>query len=726
MEEGSNRMIESLAKVWAFQYNTFFVTGKEAASHLINGVLSIRDVELADVGIGGGDDIKTAGTTVPKTKKTLKGITTFEEFKDTSELLEEMIKSEKKYVKKLDSILAVKHTLTGACEKEAKLAEQVTIDDRNTIFSKIEEIWSTHNEFLANLQQSVKSSVTSKEILKNQSAVFLDMIDRWYIYMPYAANLCYAVDCIDRNKDNRTFKAFLRDDITDLLAIPVDRISVYVKQLKKLLESVKDSQDDDSKEDLTQEEKQMQHAITSLTELDKEIQASTHANSDLGRLLYANNRIKCYPGNLVEPHRRLLREGYLTVLHPNPRFKEFEAEDPVIKSTYQCFMFNDVLLYTTEIESSRAGKLLQQAKKGLNKQKGGEEADAKATVLGFKFVGEISLQKAEIEDVADTETNWNTWNFWMDPVPPATAKVKYGISAPTQKEKLAWLFELRELMKNLKMMKVYGVPIEDLMKTNPKEKGTGSNVPRIVQLTTNYLYAKGCKTQGIFRESGSANYVEKLKLSFDMGGDITFAAHENDHNVASLLKLWLRELPEPLLTWNLYDDWVVAGNTVVAEKDASPNHSGSGIRGGLRDSVDNVKACVKNLPVINKETVKAIMRLLYKIAQPENVESNLMESHNISIVFGPVLIRKKGGSPFDTGDFRSIYAVIDVMINYYERVFDDVIAKETERTKKEGGGGGGAVDKKPKKKKEGSSRDSPKDEAKKKKKKKDKSALSPN
>eukprot|EP01089_Gocevia_fonbrunei_P010726 TRINITY_DN23691_c0_g1_i1.p1 TRINITY_DN23691_c0_g1~~TRINITY_DN23691_c0_g1_i1.p1 ORF type:complete len:253 (+),score=82.28 TRINITY_DN23691_c0_g1_i1:60-761(+) len=187
-----------------------------------------------------------------------------------------------------------------------------------------------------------------------------------------------------------------------------------------------------------------------------------------------------------------------------------------------------------------------------------------------------------------------------------------------------------------------------------------------MEVTTKYLTERGIKTQGIFRESGGAMYVEKLRLTIDMGGDLEFPLHETDHNVASLLKLWLRELPEPLLTWDLYENWVRAGQTVVQERDTVLEGE------EMTDSIVNVKACVDELPNYNKWTVQILMKLLHKIAQPENVEFNLMESHNISIVFGPVLVRKKGASPFDTVDFRYIYAVVDVLINYYPKIFGDV------------------------------------------------------
>ena len=64
---------------------------------------------------------------------------------------------------------------------------------------------------------------------------------------------------------------------------------------------------------------------------------------------------------------------------------------------------------------------------------------------------------------------------------------------------------------------------------------------------------KGLKTEGIFRISGVTTVIQKLKQEIAKGNKRTFAFPEDDcHTVAGILKLWLREMPEPLLTFELY------------------------------------------------------------------------------------------------------------------------------------------------------------------------------
>ena len=54
--------------------------------------------------------------------------------------------------------------------------------------------------------------------------------------------------------------------------------------------------------------------------------------------------------------------------------------------------------------------------------------------------------------------------------------------------------------------------------------------------------------QGIFRMEGNANTIQELKDSFDTGIYIEFMKFEDVNNVTSLLKLWLRSLPTPILS----------------------------------------------------------------------------------------------------------------------------------------------------------------------------------
>lgn len=64
--------------------------------------------------------------------------------------------------------------------------------------------------------------------------------------------------------------------------------------------------------------------------------------------------------------------------------------------------------------------------------------------------------------------------------------------------------------------------------------------------------------EGLFRISGSLSKVKLLRSQFNVGSTHWAKGVVEVNAVASTLKSYLRELPEPLLTYQLYDRWMHA------------------------------------------------------------------------------------------------------------------------------------------------------------------------
>lgn len=64
--------------------------------------------------------------------------------------------------------------------------------------------------------------------------------------------------------------------------------------------------------------------------------------------------------------------------------------------------------------------------------------------------------------------------------------------------------------------------------------------------------------EGIFRLSGSAVLIQEYKQRFDNGEDVSFENESDPHAVSGLFKLYFRELPEPVMTWEQYDNFIIA------------------------------------------------------------------------------------------------------------------------------------------------------------------------
>eukprot|EP01094_Clydonella_sp_ATCC50884_P000560 TRINITY_DN10436_c0_g1_i1.p1 TRINITY_DN10436_c0_g1~~TRINITY_DN10436_c0_g1_i1.p1 ORF type:complete len:478 (+),score=125.25 TRINITY_DN10436_c0_g1_i1:118-1551(+) len=127
---------------------------------------------------------------------------------------------------------------------------------------------------------------------------------------------------------------------------------------------------------------------------------------------------------------------------------------------------------------------------------------------------------------------------------------------------------------------------------------------------------------GIFRKSGSALAIQELKKRFDKGENVDLTAVDDPHAVAGLLKLFFREMPEPLLPFDAYEEFEEAAN----EPDAASRKL-------------MIQTTVSSLPEMNQCILKALITFLDEVQQLE--ATNKMSAQNLAIVFSPNILRKK-------------------------------------------------------------------------------------
>ncbi|XP_078481148.1 LOW QUALITY PROTEIN: active breakpoint cluster region-related protein [Ciona intestinalis] len=153
-------------------------------------------------------------------------------------------------------------------------------------------------------------------------------------------------------------------------------------------------------------------------------------------------------------------------------------------------------------------------------------------------------------------------------------------------------------------------------------KRESSGIPSIVRKCVAEVERRGMGEVGIYRVSGVASEIQALKASFDTNRrDVTMLLGEVDINaVAGVLKLYFRELPEPLFTDSRYSDFVSSSS--LTDPDVK-----------LR----TMKQLINDLPPPNYRTLHFIREHLVKVSQ--NDSNNKMNLHNLATVFGPTLLR---------------------------------------------------------------------------------------
>ncbi|XP_068457559.1 active breakpoint cluster region-related protein isoform X4 [Clinocottus analis] len=160
------------------------------------------------------------------------------------------------------------------------------------------------------------------------------------------------------------------------------------------------------------------------------------------------------------------------------------------------------------------------------------------------------------------------------------------------------------------------------VKINVVTKRERSKVPYIVRQCIEEVEKRGIDEVGIYRISGVATDIQALKAAFDTNTkDILVMLSDMDINaIAGTLKLYFRELPEPLLTDRLYPAFMEG----IALSDPAAKEN-------------CMMHLLRSLPDPNLMTFLPVLEHLKRVAEKEPV--NKMSLHNLATVFGPTLLR---------------------------------------------------------------------------------------
>ncbi|XP_075778770.1 rho GTPase-activating protein 12 isoform X5 [Pelodiscus sinensis] len=174
-----------------------------------------------------------------------------------------------------------------------------------------------------------------------------------------------------------------------------------------------------------------------------------------------------------------------------------------------------------------------------------------------------------------------------------------------------------------------------------------SSVPKFVKLCIEHVEEHGLDVDGLYRVSGNLAVIQKLRfaVNHDEKLDLNDSKWEDIHVITGALKMFFRELPEPLFTYNHFNDFV---NAIKQEP---------------RQRVHAVKDLIKQLPKPNQDTMQILFRHLKRVV--ENGEKNRMTYQSIAIVFGPTLLKpeKETGNMVHTVYQNQIVELILLELN---------------------------------------------------------------
>ncbi|XP_062955285.1 rho GTPase-activating protein 17 isoform X7 [Cynocephalus volans] len=197
----------------------------------------------------------------------------------------------------------------------------------------------------------------------------------------------------------------------------------------------------------------------------------------------------------------------------------------------------------------------------------------------------------------------------------------------------------------------FGTPLEEHLKRSGRE------IALPIEACVMMLLETGMKEEGLFRIGAGASKLKKLKAALDCSTSHLDEFYSDPHAVAGALKSYLRELPEPLMTFNLYEEWTQVAS--VQEQD--------------KKLQDLWRTCQK-LPPQNFINFRYLIKFLAKLAQTSDI--NKMTPSNIAIVLGPNLLwAKNEGTLAEMAAATSVHvvAVIEPIIQHADWFFPEEV-----------------------------------------------------
>ncbi|XP_061546306.1 rho GTPase-activating protein 22 isoform X2 [Phycodurus eques] len=199
---------------------------------------------------------------------------------------------------------------------------------------------------------------------------------------------------------------------------------------------------------------------------------------------------------------------------------------------------------------------------------------------------------------------------------------------------------------------IFGQHLEETM-LNEGQCGPQRRVPALVERCACFIRDHGLKEEGLFRTPGQTTHVRELQDAFDRGENLLFASATNVHTVASLLKLYLRELPEPVIPFTKYAQFLSCALLLTKDREMG---------------IIELGKQVKSLPKVNYNLLEYICRFLDEVQSYS--DANKMSVQNLATVFGPNVLRPRVEDPITMMEGSSqVQHLMTVLISEHARLY---------------------------------------------------------
>uniref|UniRef100_A0A4W5JPW4 Rho GTPase activating protein 45 n=1 Tax=Hucho hucho TaxID=62062 RepID=A0A4W5JPW4_9TELE len=215
--------------------------------------------------------------------------------------------------------------------------------------------------------------------------------------------------------------------------------------------------------------------------------------------------------------------------------------------------------------------------------------------------------------------------------------------------------------------------------------GDPDGVPLVIRKCITEIESRALRMKGIYRVNGVKTRVEKLCQAFENGKELVELSQAFPHDISNMFKLYLRQLPEPILPFHLYPS--LMGLAKESLRSASPSPVGGEVAGaavladlGAETPLEVLtlvhslrELMLTELPQANTATLRYIAQHLRRVCECE--QENKMSPSNLGIVFGPTLMRPRpSGATVALSslvDYPHQARIVETLIVFYSTLFHD-------------------------------------------------------
>ncbi|KAJ2357604.1 hypothetical protein H4S01_006461 [Coemansia sp. RSA 2610] len=205
---------------------------------------------------------------------------------------------------------------------------------------------------------------------------------------------------------------------------------------------------------------------------------------------------------------------------------------------------------------------------------------------------------------------------------------------------------------------VFGVPLAEQLARDHQ------HVPLVLTKCAEAVEAFGLQNEGIYRQSGQSSQVSRLRSEFDLDAehvDLRASSYASDiNNIASVLKLYLRELPGGLIP--------APQRAAMLELFTATNDEDSLADADRTRKAATLADAIGGLPAPHRNTLECLFTHLDKVQAFQ--EYNMMNSENLSIVFGPTILPPADNSPANAAlDIRRSAKLVKFILDNRRAIF---------------------------------------------------------